>query len=414
MVNNPDHAQLKKLLSISRRLNGFGKLGDVLQEIADSAADLTQSQGSSILLFEEETQQLYFAAAKSKKREELIRIRVPIERSVAGWVYNQNLPLKFPDEQIDPLIFRTVEQDIDKNTRNLLALPITYGDETLGTLEVINKIDQQDYNQEDQSILDNLASYAGTTIKLHKLNKNEDHVTQEREELSKLKSDFIALASHELRTPLGLVLGHATYLKEIIQKDIHRDQLEIIVENAERIKDIIDRLGQANNFVSDTARIRWQNSDLNSVLKNVVDSFQVQALELNINLKASIPENPIYIHCDAAKLSVAIGNVIKNGLIFSDAGQKVHIGLHKLPGHAHISVTDNGIGIPAEDIQNIFERFYQVEPHLSRSRGGMGLGLSVSKSIVETHGGYIFVESVLGQGSTFTILLPAKSNLHNP
>jgi two-component system sensor histidine kinase VicK len=338
-----------------------------------------------------------------------LQIRVPIEKSVAGLVFNQSSPLTVPDAQSEPLIFRTVDQTLETPTRNLLAVPITFGDETLGTLEVINKIEEQDYTSEDQSLLTILASFAGTTVKLHDLLAVEEEVSKDREALRREKSDFIAVTSHELRTPLGLVLGHATYLNEIIHEDFYQEQLGVIIENAEKLKGIIDRLSQVKSFDSGTAQIRWQNIDLNALLKNVVDSYKVQALEQEINLEASIPEKPIYIECDAAKLSVAIGNVIKNGISFSNPGHNVRIGLHKLPGNAHISIIDNGIGIPTEDLQRIFERFYQVESHLTRTRGGMGLGLSVSKSIVESHGGYIWVESILGEGSTFTILLPTNS-----
>ncbi len=336
-----------------------------------------------------------------------MQIRVPIEKSVAGWVYDQGTPLSIPNAKIDPLIFRIVEQSIELSTRNLLAIPIIFGDETLGTLEVINKLGEQDYTTEDQSTLEVLASYAGIAFQLNKYSANAVEISEEREALEKQKSDFIAITSHELRTPLGLVLGHATFLRELVYETFHQDQLDIVIENAERLKDIIDRLNQAGNFETGNARIRWQKTDLNALLESVVNSFQGEAQERDMSLGITLPEKPIFIHCDAAKLGVAIGNIIKNGLIFSDEGQNVQVGLHKLPGHAHITVVDSGIGILIEDFQRIFERFYQVEPHLTRTRGGMGLGLSVTKAIVESHGGHIWVESTLGEGSAFTILLPA-------
>lgn len=214
MPKKTDQTRVESLLDISSRLNRLDDLSETIQAIADVAADLTNSEGSSILLFEKETQQLYFAAARADNREHLMQIRVPIERSVAGWVYDQGTPLKIANAKIDPLIFRTVEQSLELSTRNLLAIPILFGDETLGTLEVINKFGEQDYTSEDQSTLEILASYTGTALQLHKLSASAEDVTQEREELEKQKSDFIAITSHELRTPLGLVLGHATFLRE--------------------------------------------------------------------------------------------------------------------------------------------------------------------------------------------------------
>ena len=136
------------LLEISTRINRADDLNEMLQYIADTAAELTNSEGSSILLFEEDTQQLYFAAARAENREHLLQIRVPIEKSVAGWVYDQGEPLNISNAKIDPLIFRIVEQSVELSTRNLLAIPILFGDETLGTLEVINKFGDQDYSPE--------------------------------------------------------------------------------------------------------------------------------------------------------------------------------------------------------------------------------------------------------------------------
>jgi two-component system sensor histidine kinase VicK len=118
----------------------------------------------------------------------------------------------------------------------------------------------------------------------------------------------------------------------------------------------------------------------------------------------------LLIQCDTAKMRMAISNIIKNAIIFSNPGQTVQISLRKLPGHVRIEIADSGIGIATEDLHRIFQRFYQVEDHLTRRHGGMGLGLAVSKEIIESHGGQIWVESTLGVGSTFTILLPTRNS----
>jgi signal transduction histidine kinase len=408
MPLNLDRAKLKSLVSVSIRINQVDDLSAALQEIADTAAELTQSEGSSILLFEEETQQLYFAAARAKDQENLLTIRVPIENSVAGQVYQESRPLQIKNAVNDRRIYREIEQTIQHPTRNLLAYPITFGEETYGTLEVINKTGAQDYGSEDQSIIEILASYIGTVLHIQKMRVEATTVEEERQELEKQKSNFIAITSHELRTPLGLVLGHATFLKELIEDEFYRSQLDTIVLNAERLKGIIEGLSQVENFDSGTVRIRWQTSNLNALLEEIVHSYHDEAQDLGITLGITVPETPINIQCDAAKLKVAIGNIFKNGLVFSDQGQNVQIGLRKLSGFAHISIIDSGIGIATEHLHRIFDRFYQVEPHLTRTHGGMGLGLPVSKAIIESHGGHIWVESELGKGSTFTILLPVE------
>jgi two-component system, OmpR family, sensor histidine kinase VicK len=262
------------------------------------------------------------------------------------------------------------------------------------------------YTSVDQEILEILASYTATIVRLNHLQKRANWVEREREDLQQQKSDFTQKTSREMRTPLGLILGHGTFLNEIINDDFYKENLEAIVNNANKLKDIIDDLTRVTEFDSETTRIRWQDANLNKLLQSVVNSYEDFAQENQIKIKINLPQKPIFILCDAAKLSVAVGNIIKNGIIFSNATQYILVSLHLLPGHAQISISDSGIGIPSEDIHLIFERFYQVESQITRSRGGMGLGLSVSKSIVESHGGYVWAESVLGKGSTFSILLP--------
>jgi two-component system sensor histidine kinase VicK len=110
-----------------------------------------------------------------------------------------------------------------------------------------------------------------------------------------------------------------------------------------------------------------------------------------------------------SKISIALSNLVKNGITFTDAGGTVFIVAEQIPGYVKVSVIDDGIGIPTRDLPHVFERFYQVESHLTRKHGGMGLGLSVAKVMIELHGGRIWAESVEGKGSNFTFILPIDS-----
>ncbi len=114
----------------------------------------------------------------------------------------------------------------------------------------------------------------------------------------------------------------------------------------------------------------------------------------------------LVIQGDRGRLQVAIRNLIKNALMFTNSSGRVVVRVEEVPGYVRVSVTDTGIGIPPAEQEKIFQRFYQVEKHLTRRHGGMGLGLSIARDMVECHGGKILVESVEGRGSRFTILLP--------
>jgi signal transduction histidine kinase len=112
------------------------------------------------------------------------------------------------------------------------------------------------------------------------------------------------------------------------------------------------------------------------------------------------------VEVDKNKIIIALGNLLQNALTFTDSGGEVHIKVESIQGNAQITVQDTGIGIPAKDLPKVFDRFYQIESHLTRRHGGMGLGLSVAKSMIEMHGGRIWAESDEGQGSSFIISLP--------
>jgi signal transduction histidine kinase len=233
----------------------------------------------------------------------------------------------------------------------------------------------------------------------------QDQITQ----LDRMKSSFIGIASHELRTPLGLILGYSTFLREIIQPD-YRPQLDIIHRNAMRLKEIIDNLANMDNLQRGVASVRAHSISVRRLVEEVVDSFQSEANHKRLTLHFDPPQNDLIVEGDSPKISIALGNMVTNAITFTNPGGHIDVVAVSIPGHVKVSVIDNGIGIPANDLPHIFDRFYQVESHLTRKHGGMGLGLSVSKVMIEIHGGRIWAESMEGKGSTFTFLLPVKSD----
>ncbi len=225
------------------------------------------------------------------------------------------------------------------------------------------------------------------------------------DQLEQMKKDFIAIASHELRTPLGLILGHATFLREVINEKYH-EQLDIIIRSGGRLKEIIENLSDVENFQSGAARIRMMKFSLPNLVSKVTESFQGSAKEKKINLRLDIKAPHLFIEGDAEKIEITVINLLKNALVFTPDGGHILVLVEKTPRYAKVSIIDDGIGIPSEDLSRIFERFYQVESHLTRQHSGMGLGLSVAKVMIDLHGGKIWAESVLGKGSRFAFLLP--------
>jgi signal transduction histidine kinase len=175
-----------------------------------------------------------------------------------------------------------------------------------------------------------------------------------------------------------------------------------------RLKEIIDSISNMDNAQSGTASLRSSSISIKRVVEDVMESFSQEANRKHISMRIDTGPGDLPVEGDRTKISIALSNVVKNAIDFTNPGGHVLITAWQIPGYIKISVIDDGIGIPEKDLAHIFERFYQVESHLTRKHGGMGLGLSVSKVMTEIHGGRIWAESVEGKGSNFTLILPVK------
>jgi len=258
-----------------------------------------------------------------------------------------------------------------------------------------------------------LASLAIAAMQNDKLENHVVSSQDESRELDRLKIEFIAITSHELRTPLGLILGHATFLRELIGKEYH-EQIDAIIRNASKLKEIIESLSRVDDYQTGGARLRERKISITRIIKDVTASFHDIAVQKGVTLKVELePGRDIFIDGDGSKIAIILSNLVKNAIAFTNQGGRVTVRAELESDFVKVSVQDNGVGIPTKDLAHIFDRFYQVESHLTRSHGGMGLGLSVAKAMIEMHGGRIWVESMEGMGSTFTFLLPVtlKSDL---
>jgi len=413
MATNERIDHLERLLEVVRGLTTAPDLESFLQTIINEAIELTNSELASILEYDETAEELRFLAMHWFQRDLLRPMGVPLDGSAAGWVYRRGQPLIIQDVRVDQRHFKVVDHVTKHDTHSLVAVPLMVRGEVVGVLEALNKKDEAHYTEEDLTILETLGALAAQAMKNANLQRKVRATSIELAELERLKTDFIAITSHELRTPLGLILGHATFLRELAGAQ-YGDQLDMIIRNATKLKEIVENLSDVDNVQTGAARIRSQKVSLAKTAQDVILTFQDEANSRNITLTCEIGESPFYVNVDEVKLSIALSNLIKNALQFTESGGHVTVSVEEDSGYFKVSVTDDGIGIPARDLPRVFERFFQVETHLTRHYGGMGLGLSVAKAMIELHGGRIWVESSEGKGSTFTFLLPTEQTQHVP
>jgi signal transduction histidine kinase len=395
------------LLEVVRGLTTAPDLESFLQTVISEATELTNSELASILEYDEAAEELRFLAMQWFQRDLLRPVGVPLDGSAAGWVFLRSQPLIIQDVKIDQRHFKVVDLVTQHVTHSLVAVPLMVRGDVVGVLEVLNKKDNAHYTEEDLTLLETLAALAAQAIQNVTLQRKVRATSIELAELERLKTDFIAIASHELRTPLGLILGHATFLRELAGEQ-YGEQLDTIIRNATKLKTIVENLSNVDNIRSGASQVRSQQVSLAKIVDDVIATFQGEADSRRIMLKSDNGHSPFHLDADGVKLSIALSNLVKNALQFTEPGGHVTVKVEEQAGYFKVTVTDDGIGISARDLPRVFERFFQVETHLTRRYGGMGLGLAVAKAIIELHGGRIWAESEEGKGSRFIFLVPAE------
>ena len=234
-------------------------------------------------------------------------------------------------------------------------------------------------------------------------------MTQQRK-LERLRRDFVANASHELRTPLSMIKGYIETLVDGHQTmpSEERDRfLKTIQRHSERLNDIIQDLLTLSRLESATPGVNFEPVDLASLLEALGDEYRRRPTATAHSISVSAAPGIGIIRADPVKLSQVFGNLIDNALKYTPKGSRIELQSHLIDtGEIEIAVRDNGPGIPAEDLPHIFERFYRVDKGRSRETGGTGLGLSIVKHIVQLHGGRVWAESEVGQGTAILIRLP--------
>lgn len=236
---------------------------------------------------------------------------------------------------------------------------------------------------------------------------------EELKELDRMKTDFINIASHELRTPVVPIVGYIDLFK--MDKDNNltekqRSYLEIIERNLERLNKLIDSMLDISRLEGKKAKIVPEKVSLTEIVEEIIEDFRLKidekGHELIVDLKDDLPK----ITADRQKLTQVFSNLISNAIKYTPENGRIEISMKIDNGQYHITVKDNGVGIPLRDQGKIFKPFYLANQSLTREDGRVGLGLAISKGNIELHGGKIWVESEEGKGSTFHVTLPLSSS----
>ena len=266
---------------------------------------------------------------------------------------------------------------------------------------------------------------AATRRQQKKLEAKETELTKERETaerlraVDRLKDEFLANTSHELRTPLNGIIGIAEGLKEGTDREIPKEEEEsisLIISSGRRLASLVDDILDLSKMRNQDLQLTRKALDVYTLVDVVLRLNQPLTKGKSITLANQVEQGLPPILADENRIQQILQNLVDNAIKFTDEGQvKVSAHLNTKSGFMEIQVSDSGIGIPTEKREHIFGEFAQVDGTIQREYGGMGLGLSISRKLVELHGGTIGVDSQLGKGSTFQFTLPlAPEGFQNP
>lgn len=284
--------------------------------------------------------------------------------------------------------------------KSALIVPMVARGQTLGALTLIGTKKARRYGDADLTLAMEIATRAAIAI---------DNAQLYRSALaaSEAKSAFLATMSHELRTPLNAIIGYQSLLKEGIDGSLNESQLaqlSRIRAGADHLLGLIDEILTYSRVEAGKEVVRVDEARLRPIVEEAVTMVKPLAEAKGLTLRAEVPD--ARLSTDAGKLRQILLNLLSNAVKFTDRGE-IAVRARLSGGVAEISITDTGIGIADENLQRIFDPFWQVEQSSTRRAGGTGLGLSVSRSLARLLDGDVSVESKLGTGSTFTVILPA-------
>jgi PAS domain S-box-containing protein len=232
-------------------------------------------------------------------------------------------------------------------------------------------------------------------------------LTEERA-VEKMKSDFVATVSHELRTPLAAIYGSALTVRRrdlALDDELRERLLTVIAEESTRLAEIIDDLLLASHLDSGGLEADVQSCDARRLAQGVLDAAGTHLPE-RVSLVLDAPKRLPRVAADPGQLRQVLANVVDNAVKYSPDGGEVRLELEPRDGRMRFAVRDSGLGIPSKEQARIFEKFYRLDPNMTRGIGGTGLGLYICRELVRRVGGRIWVESEIGKGSTFFVELP--------
>ncbi len=405
--------ELKALGEVSQAVSSTLDLETVLTTIASRADQLSGTDGGAIYEYDELHEEFRLRVTLEMEDELIEALRTAPIRLGEGAVGRAGVarqPIQIPDI-LDEATYTGRLREVAERAgyRALLAVPLLREDQLLGALVLRRRV-AGPFPQEIIELLQTFAAQSVLAIENARLFREIEEKGRQLELASKHKSQFLANMSHELRTPMNAVLGYTDLILDNIFGDVPeaiRDTLERVKANGHHLLGLINDVLDLSKIEAGQLTLSLGEYSMGDVVQAVVSAVESLAAEKKLALKATVPADLPPGRGDERRLTQVLLNLVGNAIKFTDEGE-VSLQARASDGAFVVSVSDTGPGISEADQRTIFEEFQQADSSSTRKKGGTGLGLTISRRIVELHGGRLWVESTPGRGSTFSFTLPVR------
>ena len=374
--------------------------GDVLREILEAAGGLL-GRGSALLYRWDERAGL-LRHADSVRAERGAPAVLRSGEDVTGQAFLTQKPVIAND-------YARWEHAVQANRaagwRAALAVPLIRAGQCLGVLAVRSTLPTARFDDEDARLLSLFGDQAVATLTTAELVEQQRRAVEQLEKLNSAKSNFVSIVSHEFRTPLTGIQGFSELIRdEDLSAAEMKEYAGDINKDAQRLNRMITEMLDLDRMESGQMTLNREPADINAIVAEAADRLSADAARHPIDLNLD-PELPL-IEIDADKIRQVLLNLLSNAVKYSPNGGPITITTRIAGGMVHVFVRDHGMGIPADSLEKVFERYSRIESGATRYIQGTGLGLPISRQIIEMHGGRAWVESTLGEGSVFQFTLP--------
>lgn len=411
--------ELTHLYDIARAVTSTLDEEKIFDLITAKVSEMFQVEAGALLLLDEEADELEFVTSWLGDREPLRGIRLKLGQGLVGQAALSHEPVLVQDAYSDDRFYSQVDSATGFVTRSVLCAPLLVQDRCIGVIELLNKIDGT-FDQEDVERLTNVARSVAMSLENARLYRKA-------QELHEAKSHFVATMAREIRTPLTAIKGYSDMLltqtaDSTFDAGTQHGVDALTGESARQIQANVVRLITLMEDLQDISRLEMgetslqlESVSLKEVTAQITSSLEQRLKDKSLRLSVKVSSRLPSVYADRERLGQVLNSLLTNAYWYTLPKGRITVEAQVDGGrrarHAHdqfvvVSVSDTGIGIPSEEASRVFERFFRSDHPTVRQHPGRGLSLSISKSLVELHGGRIWLESEPGKGSTFRFTVP--------